>query len=397
MNEVLQKLKSVRWSGPLLTSVASIIVISAIVFAGLPGVVSAMAAPSWDGNSEDVFAALTDAHNRQAEISARRFQGRSPFVVPSRPRTRPAAPRAETPKPRPRPEAPKIETGPPKSYTGPEPIGVAGPYVFFSANTQILVGQEDNGVEVIAILSANIVKLGHKGGEYEVSFLKANPESIFTPFKSLNSSSVLGRANPNATAKSTPTKTSEASTPAAVFEPEPKTALSDDDRGDGDVQTTWIPAEGSRVAVTFNDGGVTRSLTGNLEYLDGSGSSRNMVVRGTVEGRTVYQRITGDQLVTMNPVTEETVANRDPESISELPTEELEEIEPVEVIEDTSETIDPSIEATLRGMSFSELSDLNVQLAARLESSDLSEEVRVGIEIEIRLINELLREPPPQG
>ena len=70
MNEVLQKLKSVRWSGPLLTSVASILVVSAIVFAGLPGVISAVTAPSWDGNSEDVFAALSDAHDRQAEISA---------------------------------------------------------------------------------------------------------------------------------------------------------------------------------------------------------------------------------------------------------------------------------------------------------------------------------------
>lgn len=390
MNEVLQKLKSVRWSGPLLTSVASILVVSAIVFAGLPGVISAVTAPSWDGNSEDVFAALSDAHDRQAEISARRFQGRSPFVVPSRPRTRPAAPRVETPKPRPKVEAPKIDTGPPKTYSGPDPIGVAGPYVFFTPNIQILVGQKDNGVEVIAILSANSVKLGHKGGEYEVSFLKADPESIFTPFESLNSNRVLGRASPNATPKAPPEEIAEPATPTTAPEPEVEVTRSTD----GDDATPWTPSQGSRVTVTFNDGGVTRSLTGNLEYLTGSGSSRNMVVRGTVEGRTVYQRISGDQLLTMDPVTEQTTPDRNPESASESMGEDTAEIQEIEEI---SEIIDPSTEAALRGMSFSELSALNVQLNTRLESSDLSVPDRVAIEVEIRLINELLRETPPEG
>ena len=393
MNEGLQKLKTIRWSGPLLTSVASILVVSAIVFAGLPGLISAVAAPSWDGNSEDVFATLADAHDRQAEISARRFQGRSPFVVPSRPRTRPAAPRVETPKPRPRVEAPKVETGPPKTYTGPDPIGVAGPYVFFTPNTQILVGQEGNGVEVIAILSANSVKLGHKGGEYEVSFLKADPESIFTPFESLNSNRVLGRASPNATPRTPVTEIAEPVTPTTTPESEVEAMSSTD----GDDDAPWTPSQGSQVTVTFNDGGVTRSLTGSLEYLTGSGSSRNMVVRGTVEGRTVYQRISGDQVVTMDPVTAKTANERTTESAAESTLEGTEEIQVIEEIEEIPETIAPSTEAALRGMSFSELSVLNVQLNTRLESSDLGIQDRVAIEVEIRLINELLRETPPEG
>ena len=404
MNEGLQKLKSVHWSGPLITSVASILIVSAVIIIGLPSVISAVAAPSWDGQSEDIFAALENDHDRQAEISARRFQGRSPFVVPSRPRTRPAAPRTETPKPRPRVEAPKVETGPPKNYTGPDPIGVAGPFVFFSPNTQILVGEEDNGVEVIAILSATRVKLGHKGGEYEVSFLKADPESIFTPFKSLNSSSVLGRAAASAIRPVPPVRAVRAvrdTEPVAAAIPVEPAADATPDAGnsDGNAAEPWTPSQGSQVTVTFNDGDVTRSLTGNLEYLTGSGSARNMVIRGTIDGRTVYQRINGAQLLTIDPAdpTERNTPRREEDPTSEAPAEEMEETEETEVVEEISETIDPSTEANIRGLSYAELSALNLQLAERLESSDISEQIRADLEIEIRLVNELLRETPPEG
>ena len=166
-------LQGVRWSGTLIASLLAVTIALVAIGAELPSLFGAISTSSWSDDGTDAFAAIDAAHQRQADVNVRRFAGRSPFELPSRPSTRPA-PRPTRPEPRPSEpvrEAPKRDLGPPTNYTGPDPVGVAAELVFFENGDQILVGDEDGGVTVLGILSPRRVRLGHKGGEYEVDFL----------------------------------------------------------------------------------------------------------------------------------------------------------------------------------------------------------------------------------
>lgn len=388
MSDFRQKLGVDRWSGPLITSLLAISIAVIVIITNIPTLLGALSTPSSDGRNEDIFATLTEAHNKQAEVSSRRFLGRSPFVVPGRPSTRPApAPvRTERPKPEPRP-IPKVDTGPPSSYTGPAPTGVAGTVVFFGSNVQVSVGREENGVKVLGILGPTIVRLGHKGGEYDVSFLDDDYSSIFKPFAGSTSSDVLGSA---------PENIQGAPSTVVAAEPTERTVAQSSLPV---VSEPWAPRRGGAVTVTFNDGGQERTITGRIQYIaspngDGAGS---MVIRGKIDGRTVFQRIDDSQVVEMIEAPEDSLPpldaadeadEADPEEESETPEEEMGEEDPV---------VDPQLEERLRGMSVTQLESRHYQLTAVLNRPELQDQMRAGVEAELRLINDLLRERANDG
>ena len=165
-------------SGPLITSLVAVAIAAVVLLMEIPGFLSAVATPSWEDDSGDPMAVLAENHAEQAEINSRRFTGRSPFVVPSRPRTRPKAPASrprETPK---TPEVPKGPPPPPATYTGPKPTGILGTLVLFgSAENVIALGDEKDGVKVLEIIDIWQVRLAHKGGEYDVDLISR--ESTF--------------------------------------------------------------------------------------------------------------------------------------------------------------------------------------------------------------------------
>ncbi len=414
MNDGPGKIGSIRWSGPLITSAVSIAIVLVAVLVGLPSLVGAVSAPGWNGDPDDVFASLEEAHDRQAEISARRFQGRSPFVVPSRPRTRPAPPRPEPPKPpRRTTPPPKVDTGPPTTYAGPDPLGVAGPLVFFEGNLKIPAGREAEGVRVIRILGPTRVKLGHRGGEYEVSFLDDDPESVFTPFEDDDLDRLLGREiQPLDPARPRPSS-SNAETVASSTPESPGKDPAETERGEtppGTVATAtpgnrpWNPSKGERVAVLFNDGGQERAMTGEITYLGEEGGERTMVLRSEIDGRLVFQRISATQLVELRPEPdgeappsprERRPANSE-ESEAQEPAIEEENVEPSDEPAE-EDKLDVEDEQRLRDLSFAELSALSQTIARRLEESTLPADDRVRLEAEFRLVNELMRETPPEG
>lgn len=416
MNNGLRKIGNIRWSGPLITSVLSITILGAALLVGLPNLLGAVSSPGWDGDPDDVFASLEAAHNRQAEISVRRFQGRSPFVVPGRPRTRPAPPRPEPPKPPTRTAPPpKVDSGPPKTYAGPDPLGVAGPLVFFEGNLRIPVGRESDGVRVIRILGPTRVKLGHRGGEYEVSFLDDDPESVFTPFKSDDPDRLLGRetrpldssASEDAASTASPTETEVAANdpPSPPTEAKP-TAPAEEPASVATPPASrpWTPSRGERVTVRFREGGQERTLTGEVEYLGNQGGQRTMVIRGEVDGRKVFQRITAPQLIDVKPG-DGTAAPTPPRAETPETTDDPDSEEPAIVDEPTESSEEPSDEddldaqdeQRLRGLTYAELTALSQTIATRLEEADLPADSRVQLEAEFRLVNELLRETPPEG
>ena len=368
MSDLRSRLGTHRWSGPLVTSVLAIGIAGVVLATGIPTLIGAISSPSWDGNDDDIFASLEQAHDRQAEASSRRFLGRSPFVVPGRPQTRPAAPkpRPERPKPEPRPEPPKVDPGPPSTYTGPAPTGVAGPLVFFGSNDQIPLGQEKNGVKVLALIGPTAVRLGHKGGTYEVNFLDDDFSTIFKPFSDSIDPGVLGKApegagEPEPSEPSEPSESVASTAPAAVSEP-------------------WSPQRGSAVKVTFNDRGEDRTIFGRIQYLGrgGDGKGRSMVVRGEVDGRAVFQRIDESQVIEMGEAPDDMVPPiDDDDGVDEEPL--------------SDEDVSPNLAETLRNMSNAQLESRHYQLTEILNRPELGDEMRDGLETELRLINDILR------
>ncbi len=159
-------------SGPLIASLLAVAIAAVVLLMEIPGLLSAVTTPSWEDDSGDPMAVLAANHAEQAEINSRRFTGRSPFVVPSRPRTRPKAPVARPRETAETPEVPKGPPPPPATYTGPKPTGILGTLVLFgSAENVIAMGDEKDGVKVLDIIDIWQVRLAHKGGEYDVDLI----------------------------------------------------------------------------------------------------------------------------------------------------------------------------------------------------------------------------------
>ncbi|MDE0888121.1 MAG: hypothetical protein OSA40_01545 [Phycisphaerales bacterium] len=175
-------LSEVRMSGPLITSLLAVAIALGVLVIQVPGLFSAVATPSWENDAEDPIAVLAANHAEQAEINRRRFTGRSPFVVPSRPRSRPKAPAARTRETPTAAEPPKGPPPPPTTYSGPKPTGILGTLVLFgSAENVIALGDEKDGVKVLAIIDIWQVLLAHKGGEYEVDIIARESKFFENP------------------------------------------------------------------------------------------------------------------------------------------------------------------------------------------------------------------------
>jgi hypothetical protein len=133
------------------------------------------------GSGSDPSSSLADPlkrHEQLAEASAKRFNGRSAFFMPSPPVRRPPKPTkpAEPPPPPPPPPPPAA----PREYAGPKPVGAIGDLIFFADQTQLRVGEERGGVKVLASAAPWTVRLAHGGGEYDVElWTKGGKEPFF--------------------------------------------------------------------------------------------------------------------------------------------------------------------------------------------------------------------------
>jgi len=370
-------LRDIRWSGPLVTSLAAIAIGLGAVVVELPSLTSAVSTPSWQDDGTDAFATVDASHRRQADVNARRFAGRSPFVVPSRPRTRPA-PRPPRPEPRPTEpvrEAPKVETGPPATYTGPKVAGVAAELVFFENGTEILVGTESDGVAVLAILGPRKVRLGHKGGEYEVDFLATDASTVFEAFRSAASGDRVLGAPPEGR----------------------RDALG------------FVPSVGDRVQATVMIAGQRRTVDGRVESISGRSGARVMRIRPEDGGpvRTILERqLTGIAPADDTPavpgsnLTEDAEPNADEVDLTAENGDEPSESDDddKDLDENDAAPIPPArTEAEYRAMSVSELEAAYPPIARALERSDLDDATRDRLGAEMNLIHDLLRPPAPGG
>jgi len=168
--------KGIQWT-PRLAVILALVVIAGVVT--LSGMFSLLLALLTFGGNVDPATTLENSlkkHEQLAKVDRDRFDGRSAFFMPP-------APVRNIPKPAP---PPKIEKPlPPPApvisaeYRGEKPKSVLGPIVYFES-FQIKVGEENNGIKVLATNAPWSVKLGYEGGEYEVVLWTRSKEDFFT-------------------------------------------------------------------------------------------------------------------------------------------------------------------------------------------------------------------------
>ena len=140
-----------RWSTniPLVTSIAAIVLALLVMVTQVAGLVSATLTPGIGGDrTTSRLNEYLDEHDEWMKTFRDRFDGRSLFFKPKRPR-RPVEPppvvdRGDDPPP-PQPPPP-----PPRNYGGPSVIFVVGDEVWFHNGRHASVGEEVDGVKVIA-------------------------------------------------------------------------------------------------------------------------------------------------------------------------------------------------------------------------------------------------------
>lgn len=170
-------------TGPALVSVAALTITALVVLWQLPALLAAAFGPGpTDDDPRTMVTELVAMHDEDFEIYKDRFLGRSLFYLPPAPRRRePVVPPPPIREERPKPEPVVVEAPEPTApaqYTGPSPMFAIGDVVTFKpvrasdSDLVVRVGEESQGVRVIAMDLPWSIRVGHRGGEYDVPLFK---------------------------------------------------------------------------------------------------------------------------------------------------------------------------------------------------------------------------------
>ncbi len=168
-------------NGAFITSAIAIAIAAIVVLSGLPSLVGAMFM-SDDARSDpkDVIAGMMDQHDETLETYRARFAGRSIFYTPPAPPPppRPPAPVIEPvvePEDEPEPEyVPPPPPPPPAEYGGPPPFVAMSKEAWFRPHgstertIRLRIGEEKEGVKLLATDPPRSVLVEYGGGEYKV-------------------------------------------------------------------------------------------------------------------------------------------------------------------------------------------------------------------------------------
>jgi hypothetical protein len=183
-------IRNLTSGGPALWS-GLFIVLAVIFFIGaMMPVASALLRPSLDDREvAEEFDRLISEHEQTQASYVARFDGRSIFFKP-RPVREPEPERVvqRTPEPPPPPPPPQ-DTGPeppPPTYTGPSIRGFWGDEVWFHGDLRIKVGQEKDGVQVLAVNPPWSARIAHARGEYDVPLFERSMDDLLAGAGSSN-------------------------------------------------------------------------------------------------------------------------------------------------------------------------------------------------------------------
>ncbi len=156
---------------PVVASIVAIAIASLVMATQLIELAAAVLTPNprLDATRARIDDYLVE-HADSMKMYGARFDGRSLFFKPKPPRKPPRkiVQRDETPKP----VAPPPKTGPPATYPGPSVKFVVGDEVWFHDGLHASVGEEVDGVTIIASDPPWTVKLGYGGGEYDIKLFE---------------------------------------------------------------------------------------------------------------------------------------------------------------------------------------------------------------------------------
>jgi hypothetical protein len=171
-------------NGPLGVSLVAVAVIGIFVIIALFTTLSAaFGFGTGEGDPKAELNKLVAINKEKMQEFQDRFNGRSVFYKPPPwPITRPAS--STTTKVEYTPPPPPVDTGPPKVYDGPGVWYAMSDVVRFKAKTasdkpmDIRVGEEKNGIKLIATNLPWTIRVGYKGGEYDVNVWERKGESF---------------------------------------------------------------------------------------------------------------------------------------------------------------------------------------------------------------------------
>lgn len=226
-------LRGTTWSGTLGVSLAAIGIGAVVIGASSRSFVGAITQAGVNEPDPDIFAPLVELHQEASELAKNRFIGRSAFFLPPpppqpAPPPRPYVPPPPPPEPPPEIHGPPAPPPPPASYEGPNPVGIMGTTVLFDGGSPVQLGEEVSGVKVLSIDPPWMVRLAHKGGEYDVDLTFRRDMNLFsTPLPTGDaavgffapSSDSAGASTPGGSSRiagrSTPTRQGARSAPGA--------------------------------------------------------------------------------------------------------------------------------------------------------------------------------------
>lgn len=184
MNLQFQLPSGIRWSGMLVATVLCASAGAVVLVQHSAPLLLDVFRPSTSIDAVDVTTPLLAQHETTQGTYESRFSGRSLFFAPQDWK-RKIPPPPPPPPPSPPPPPPQAPT----EYSGPKVVGMLGSTVYLEGARTVEIGKDAEGITLVEIISPWMVKIRHKGKEYDVAVGQKMNEANFKPLTSASTPS----------------------------------------------------------------------------------------------------------------------------------------------------------------------------------------------------------------
>ena len=184
MNLQFQLPSGIRWSGMLVATVLCASAGAVVLVQHSAPLLIDIFRPSASIDAVDVTTPLLAQHETTQGTYESRFAGRSLFFAPQDWK-RKIPPPPPPPPPSPPPPPPQAPT----EYSGPKVVGMLGSTVYLEGARTVEIGKDAEGITLVEIISPWMVKIRHKGKEYDVAVGQKMNEANFKPLTSASTPS----------------------------------------------------------------------------------------------------------------------------------------------------------------------------------------------------------------
>ncbi len=184
MNLQFQLPSGIRWSGMLVATVLCASAGAVVLVQHSAPLLLDVFRPSTSIDAVDVTTPLLAQHETTQGTYESRFAGRSLFFAPQDWK-RKIPPPPPPPPPSPPPPPPQAPT----EYSGPKVVGMLGSTLYLEGARTVEIGKDAEGITLVEIISPWMVKIRHKGKEYDVAVGQKMNEANFKPLTSASTPS----------------------------------------------------------------------------------------------------------------------------------------------------------------------------------------------------------------